>query len=444
MNPAPDLVVPTSTRNPAELHGPHRRSTSALVRLALGVASFETLFLLYLFAGHYKHMNELSWIPVDLTGLLFVISGAAAFFLTSSRINITSTLEDPAIVLFLLFIAWSTLTILWSSFDQFNVLKALHTATLLSWSFLGAYLFISYDWHRTRVFIMGLMILSAFLLLYWNFYRFVLGVDEGAADVNTYLAFAYHGQYLVAILLALALTRRGAMSLLAVSLGLAMVWGALMFLGGRGPLILSIFAVPIALLILMVNHRWRGFRRRFLTFPLALVAALGTLMLLFFLWTSENMVDRVADQMTTVERLQSYSASGFDDSLGGRIQAQQFALERWLEAPFFGWGIGEFKLLYGVYRYPHNLFIEILMEEGVVGFALLVALASLAVVRAWRLWPTDPTNWMAIALVLLLYLELASRATVQGFLPDERALFAFLGLVLGLGRQPVGQHDRAR
>ncbi|MGH6913214.1 MAG: O-antigen ligase family protein, partial [Geminicoccales bacterium] len=127
-----------------------------------------------------------------------------------------------------------------------------------------------------------------------------------------------------------------------------------------------------------------------------------------------------------------------------RIRAQQFALERWFEAPFFGWGIGEFKLLYGVYRYPHNLFIEMLMEEGVVGFGLLVALASLAVVRAWRLWPTDRTNWMAIALVLWLYLELASRATVQGFLPDERALFAFLGLVLGLGRQPVGQHDRAR
>ena len=161
-------------------------------------------------------------------------------------------------------------------------------------------------------------------------------------------------------------------------------------------------------------------------------------------WMSPGLIDRLGEEAATVHRMESYGQRGFGDSTEERILAQQFAFAHWLEAPLIGWGIGEFYLRYGVLMYPHNLFIEILMEEGVIGFALLVGLAVVALTRAWRLWPQDRSNWVAMAIVLMFLAELVSRATVQGFLPDERAFFLLLGLVLGLGRRHVGQYDFAR
>jgi O-antigen ligase len=85
--------------------------------------------------------------------------------------------------------------------------------------------------------------------------------------------------------------------------------------------------------------------------------------------------------------------------------------------------------------YPHNLFLEVLMEQGLIGFGLLAALTGLGLVRAWRLWPAGRPQWPVIALILLFIPWLMARAVHQGFLPDERVLFVLLGLILGLGRR---------
>ena len=411
---------------------------SSVTRLLTAVVSFEILFLLFVFAGHYKEMSELDWFPVDLTAFMFVVSGAAALFLGSMRVNLVSVLKDEGFILFLLFLLWTAISILWSSFAEFNKLKLLHTATLLSWSFLGCYLFVSRDLARTKVFIVGLVVLSVGLIAYWAYYRFVLGLVEeeegGAFHVATYLTYAYHAQYLVAVVAALAIASRRPVSVLLSLLGLLAIWGVMLLIGGRGPLVFSILLFPLALGIVLVHRHSRRYRFRFLTLPLGLLAVFGLLIVLSS-WASPGLFEQLSEEATTLQRLQGYERSELNDSFSGRLHAQQFALDRWFEAPIFGWGVGEFHLLYGVWRYPHNLFLEILMEEGVVGFALLLGLAVVAVIRAWRLWPRDRANWVAMAIVLLFLGELASRATVQGFLPDERALFAFLGLVLGLGRR---------
>jgi O-antigen ligase len=423
--------------------GTHRNAQSrsvlfsGMVRALTAVASFEILFLLFVFAGHYKEMRELDWFPVDLTAFLFVVSGAAALFIGSMRLNLVSVLKDEGFILFLLFLLWTAISMLWSSFAEFNKLKLLHTSTLLSWSFLGCYLFVSRDLARTKTFIVGLVVLSVGLIAYWAYYRFVLGLVEeeegGAFHVATYLTYAYHAQYLVAVVVALAIASRGPVSVLLSLLGLLAIWGVMLLIGGRGPLFFSILIFPLALGIVLVHRRASRYRLRFLTLPLGLLGVLGLLIVLSSL-ASPGLFEQLTEEATTLQRLQSYEQSGLNDTFSGRIHAQQFAVDRWFEAPIFGWGIGEFHLLYGVWRYPHNLFLEILMEEGVVGFALFGGLVTVGVARAWRLWPRDRANWVAMAVVLLLLGELASRATVQGFLPDERALFAFLGLVLGLGR----------
>jgi O-antigen ligase len=220
----------------------------------------------------------------------------------------------------------------------------------------------------------------------------------------------------------------------------------MLFIGGRGPLLWALFTVPLALLFLLLNRNARRYRTRFLSVLLAFAFVLG-LIVLVVAQAYTGLVERLEPEMTTVNRLEILSEKpDYGRSVAGRLRAQAFALESWSQAPIIGWGLGEFKdrYSYGGFRYPHNLFLEVLMEEGVIGFGLLTALMGLGLVRAWKLWPAWGPEWPVIAAILLFIPLLMSRVTHQGFLSDERELFAFLGLILGLGHRAVERGSRAR
>lgn len=59
---------------------------------------------------------------------------------------------------------------------------------------------------------------------------------------------------------------------------------------------------------------------------------------------------------------------------GGRGLWLLAGVEQFLENPVFGVGFGRFNLLGDYTTYPHNLFIEILCETGIVGFSFIFSL----------------------------------------------------------------------
>jgi O-antigen ligase len=403
--------------------------------------SFETAFVLFMFAGQYKALPEFAWFPVDLTAFFFVLSLSFAIFASATSVNVLSALEERGMVFFLIFMAWVLGSLLWSSFLVENRTKALHSATLTLWSFLGAYLFISRSWVTVRRFLIGIVVISLILLLYWCYHRFFLGMVLFSADEEaptSYQEYGFLGQYLVSALLGLTIVSRGAIPLLASTLGLVTVFVVMLFIGSRAPVLFSLVSVPLALFMLLRRHRMR-----LLAVLLSLCVVVGLLIAVTLWLGGPNVIEQIEEQMTTFQRFQTYNEPGFGSSMAGRIDAQLFALARWTEAPIIGWGLGEFALMHYL-RYPHNLFLEMLMETGVVGFCLLVALTGLGLVRAWRLWPENRSNWTAITLVLLYINELMMRATVQGFLSEERVLFALLGLIMGIGERIGDQKSASR
>jgi O-antigen ligase len=290
------------------------------------------------------------------------------------------------------------------------------------------------------------MILSIAMISYWAYYRFVLGVDQitGATKADNYLTYGTYAAYLVAILMSFAVASHGFVRQSAAALAIIAVFVLMLFMGGRGPLLWAVFTVPLALLFLLLNRNARQYRTRFLSVLLAFAFVLGLLVLVVS-QASTGLVEGLAPEMTTVKRLQILSEDPhYGRSVEGRLRAQAFALESWSQAPIIGWGLGEFKnqysyveFTYGQFTYPHNLFLEVLMEEGVIGFALLTVLMGFGLVRAWKLWPARGAQWPVIAAIFLFIPLLMSRVTHQGFLPDERELFAFLGVILGLGHRVV-------
>lgn len=63
---------------------------------------------------------------------------------------------------------------------------------------------------------------------------------------------------------------------------------------------------------------------------------------------------------------------------GGRGLWLLAGVEQFLENPVFGVGFGRYNLLGDYSTYPHNLFVEILCETGLVGFAVVFSILLLA------------------------------------------------------------------
>ena len=90
------------------------------------------------------------------------------------------------------------------------------------------------------------------------------------------------------------------------------------------------------------------------------------------------------------------------------------------EKPFFGWGLNGFRA--NSWTYPHNIFLESLVEGGVVGLALLLMIP-------WVWWRGFRRSGARISRVQLAALALLlTAAQTSGDLFDSRGVFLLIAL----------------
>ena len=195
----------------------------------------------------------------------------------------------------------------------------------------------------------------------------------------------------------------------------------------RGPLF-SLLLVLLLAYFVPSMHSTLISRRQMLFSAAALVAALLLLSAFWFYGTSAfrfryksaeiiNLVEGNGEaQGTAVERLQFYHA----------------AFEAWLERPLFGWGLGSWSMIYwheDIRQYPHNLFFEVLVEQGLAGVAVLL-IFLLAVVRQLRANRKQISVLLPCLLPCLVYL--LSIAMFSGDLDNDRFIWFWCGLSLSV------------
>lgn len=92
--------------------------------------------------------------------------------------------------------------------------------------------------------------------------------------------------------------------------------------------------------------------------------------------------------------LNSLAEEGFVEG-GGRGEWLMSGINQFLEHPVWGVGYGRF-MVYNYYgSYPHNLFIELLCETGLVGFIVAAILVSIAILRSRKLILPFLYLWLA-------------------------------------------------
>lgn len=163
-----------------------------------------------------------------------------------------------------------------------------------------------------------------------------------------------------------------------VLLGLLIITG----LGARGALIFLIFSLAF-LIIPKLNKRISNFKahpKKILKRVILVTTPITILGIIYF----NKIVVLISNG---INRFSSLLDFGSDKSSQGRLERMVFALNHSNDNPFiflFGNGIGSFGILYSgndTREYPHNVFIEVLFELGIVGLALILFIFVVPLLR---------------------------------------------------------------
>jgi len=133
------------------------------------------------------------------------------------------------------------------------------------------------------------------------------------------------------------------------------------------------------------------------------------------------------------------------NTLNFRAPAWQLGLEAWRQNPWFGLGMDNFNVVtrardaaYGaLVPHAHNLYLNTLVERGIVGAA---ALAAVLIAWTWALWRRPPRasddryDWLLWGAAASAWLVTAAAGMVNTTLHHEHGLLAMLLLGFWLAR----------
>lgn len=402
--------------------------SSGSVMRQLGVLfSFETTLVLFLYAGVYKEDPRFSWIPGDLTALAFGLSFLAGLFVVFRR---GITLRREAITLLGLvavFLMWALLSFLWTPSISYSLRKIGLLSTLTLWPLVAFALIVSQDRTRVRRFFVVLGLFSLWIAAE-TAVALLLASSQGIRGfVSTSLSTNYLGLgrvigpgMLVLVTYQVYFLRTRFLQLLGW-LAIATYTVLMLSLGSRGPFLAMLIA---SLFIVFVNFRW-GSNLRQITVKLLLLMFMFTAFagVVWYFSTSG------AELPHTLERLEQAREQGFSGTtrFGGYATTWQMLDE----SPVWGHGIGSWPVLTGrgdIRAYPHNIFLEVFFELGIIGMLLFSAI----LIYAWRLLPPVATlrrePWMMLVAAQLLSAFL--NANLSGDLNDNKLFWAFLGMMV--------------
>lgn len=136
---------------------------------------------------------------------------------------------------------------------------------------------------------------------------------------------------------------------------IAVYFLALLLTGKRGPLVANIAAMTIVF-IYDVSKKKNSKLINILKISLILLLIMSVLFIVF------------PESFTPIQRMILTQESG--DITSGRIPLYLGAIELFKQKPVFGWGTAAFSNIYGTGT--HNMYLQLLAENGIVGFAIFV------------------------------------------------------------------------
>lgn len=396
--------------------------TGLLYQIITAVFSFEVVFVLFLFAGRYKADPRFAWVPVDITALFFGLSillGGQIFLRRGLRFHRRGL---SIVFVALLLVLWCIASLIWSPGQVYATEKALYIATLTIWPLVATALIIAPDSYRFQRFMLAVVMFAVWMAIEATFYYLRLR-NVGFVSVmgGNYLGLGRTVGLaaLIVIVLWLFEEKRSLRKIIWICLFFLFIFVVLIG-GGRGPFIATIVGLLLPAAIGLKISRGGIIVKRY-SFSL-----IGLLVLTFCV---ETYLLAMGYLTTTLQRLLIFIGGNDLTSAGLRFKWYKEAVALWAQAPVVGHGIGSWPVLIGlgdVRSYPHNLLLELAVELGIVGLLLMLTLLA---VGLYSLKLRHAVNDQRRLLVLILFTNTLINALVSGDIPDNRIMFAMLGLM---------------
>jgi O-antigen ligase len=373
-------------------------------------------FALMFFVGDLKGNLQTEWapsasaaIPFDLTAAVFfvgLIVSALSFLGRKGKI------QTQVMWMFALFLAFS-ISILWTQFTPYAVEKItrLFTLSLVAATLPAITLTRLKD---IKLFITTIIVAGTAISLA-GFMQVLTGSSLNGRisgiNADTISLGRNSGIALVGLYTLVSCDRKRRLLLATFCLPLLMV---LVASGSRGP---ALFAMAV---IVFVTVRWARMNLPVIGIALALFAIAG-----FFLAQDPPILPK-----GSVDRILAFIEQRYDSSAQERVVAGGAALHEIGNVPL-GLGIGGFGKIYNFgsvtdHIYPHNIVLEIAVEDGwLVGlFFLLIVL--IALVRGYRSANAEP----ALRTFFAVFIYALCNALVSGDMNDNRIVYALVCIAM--------------
>jgi len=338
-----------------------------------GIRPFGLIIAVYVLFLTIKMTGSIIPINLYLISAVTLIIGIVYYL---HRVQIQKVVFDQRLITFWLFVVYCMLTLIWSRDLQYGEQKLFIVASTLFISTLVCELVVK----RTDRFLWWFCLFSLSIVIWYLFNyglnRIDIGSQDFRLDLKTGLNPIVIGQYFGFSILSFIFLSRFKKKTKVFRLLLGGVIGILIILifltGSKGPMLALGFSLVLPYVIA------RGFRVKFtLKFIFFVIV-----MLVFFLYLISPLLQggNPSALSTFIQRrfLDTGDTSG---SISGRMIYLSIAFKHILSRSplqmIFGNGLGDFGFVFDdrfQANYPHNIFVELLYEEGLLGMGLFLFL----------------------------------------------------------------------
>ncbi|MBM7662855.1 O-antigen ligase [Bacillus mesophilus] len=395
--------------------------------------SFEAVFILFLFAGLYKGDPFISSIiPLDLTLFFFGLSSVYCFYILGLKRNWLMDRHAGSVNgLYILFLTYMIVSLLWSPSSVYASEKVLFMSSTVFLSIFSTSVIIASSSGRIKRFLQLTFILGAWFAAQVG----IVYVHSDRAGFVNVMGSSYLGTgqliSLGAIICSgymLFYANSVVKKLTSLIVYISML-SSLLVLGGRGPLIGTFLALLVPLFYSLTIQKNQIKMKSY---------ALTALVIIFLLISTIVYLILTNQPLITLSRLMSFFEGEDVTSAGVRSSYYWDSIVYWMKQPIFGNGIGSWPILHegeDIRNYPHNIFLEVASELGLIG---LILLSMLLILSTRHLFSIQKVNENKVNLMMIMmFVSSFFNVLVSGDLPDNRLFFAMLGLLCCMNRKAV-------
>jgi len=381
----------------------------------------EIIFVLFLYAGVYRHSPYLSFIPGNLTIIFSILISVVTIYILISKPIQINRQGLVVLLFFTILVSWVSISHLWTVGETDGLNKAFRLATTGYLTVSVPLLIFFKNKAQSQRLLIGLImfgLLSSILIITTgsvpfdapNYIVVSRPIGLGLVASTSLLLFgnSNHSMDFLYFLIII-------FSLLALSLS-----------GARMPFIAAII-ISLSLLIGWGYQHKHHYKK--LTYMVAILP-------LILAGITIRGVDIVTfSSSTTFDRLTRLQDGG-GQSLRIRLELYDSAIRSWIESPttlLIGHGSDSFSVINPVgSSYPHNIFLELAVETGIIALFIL----SLFIMWSVRGFFYHKQSGITIAyLSIAVYMFL--NAMVTGNLYINRIFFMSVAILSIVGKERI-------